>query len=386
LRRLLPIAIVIGPFLALAIGIAVMRSRGPEPPPPVAAGALRGANVLLVTIDALRADHVGAFGSAGSLTPMLDEFAKNGLQFPRAYAHAPLALPSYQSLLSARYPNRDSEGAALAAALQAAGYRTGAFVGASTLGAASGLSRGFDRYDDRMISGPERRAEQVLEPAYDWIVSQPSAASAPWFAWVQINDPDEPYVPPEPYLSKYSSEPYDGEVAYADAAFGVFIAQLRRADALGHALVVITSDHGASVGDRGDSSPRRPVSEDMLRVPLVVWGPPQIRAGVFDELTRLVDVAPTILDLIGAAPLAGADGRSIRPFVSGEQAFDDAASYFEAGALRGIIQGRFKLIAAPAPELYDLAADPREQRNLAADHPDRVRELQDRLAQIVVPR
>ncbi len=425
MKKSLLLLVVAGPVVVLAIGVALMRGRPPSPPQPIAAGALRGANVLLVTIDTLRADHVGVYGSEGMLTPTIDQFAKEGLRFERTYAHVPLTLPSHASLLTASYPTRNGVhdngtfrlGDALptlAAALKQSGYRTAAFVGSFVLDARFGLGRGFDLYDDRMngssadLEVVQRTAEEVLKPAYRWITGAapstpapgtpaPSTAApstqhrGPWFAWVHLYDPHEPYAPPEPYRSQYASEPYDGEIAYTDASLGAFFAQLRRVAALDNTLVVIASDHGEALGEHGERTHGLFAYDATLRVPLVMWAPPQLRPGVFGETMRLVDVAPTVLDLIGAAPMAGVDGRSIRPFVSGEQPFDRPASYFEAlnanltrgwAPLTGVVRDRLKLIDLPIPELYDLAADPGERQNLYAPQRERARDLESRLDQI----
>ncbi|HWF84985.1 MAG TPA: sulfatase-like hydrolase/transferase [Vicinamibacterales bacterium] len=464
MKKSLLLLVVAGPVVVLAIGVALMRGRPQSPPQPIAAGALRGANVLLVTIDTLRADHVGVYGSEGVLTPTIDQFAKEGLRFERTYAHVPLTLPSHASLLTASYPTRNGvhdngtfrlgdAPPTLAAALKQSGYRTAAFVGSFVLDARFGLGRGFDVYDDRMngssadLEVVQRTAEEVLKPAYQWITGQgsgigaqgsgksngqnPAAAGAPasstappstaapstlapstsapstaapstlapstsapsppWFAWVHLYDPHEPYAPPEPYRSQYASEPYDGEIAYTDASLGAFFAQLRRVAALDNTLVVIASDHGEALGEHGERTHGLFAYDATLRVPLVMWAPPRLRPGVFGETMRLVDVAPTVLDLIGAAPMAGIDGRSIRPFVSGEQPFDHPASYFEAldanltrgwAPLTGVVRDRLKLIDLPIPELYDLAADPGERHNLYAPQRERARDLESRLDQI----
>jgi len=386
---------------------------------PLPAGALRGANVLLVTIDTLRADRVGAYGSTRVLTPTLDRLAAEGLRFATAYAHVPLTLPSHASLLTGSYPTRhgvrdngafrlDDKLPTLAGALKSSGYRTAAFVGSFVVDARFGLDRGFDLYDDRMLGSStglepvQRNAEQVLAPALDWIVggSSPQAPSpaspqppAPgrWFAWVHLYDPHEPYAPPEPYRSRYSSEPYDGEIAFTDAALGSFLNRIRAAAALENTLVVIAADHGESLGEHGERTHGLFAYDATLRVPLIIWAPPRIAAAVFTDPIRLVDVAPTLLDLIGASALANADGRSVRPFAAGEQQFEDPGSYFEAlnanltrswAPLTGIVQGGHKLIDLPLPEVYDLAADPGEQRNVYASQRDRARDLEARLDRI----
>ncbi|MCU1383482.1 MAG: hypothetical protein JWL71_2179 [Acidobacteria bacterium] len=397
-------------------GVLACRGGVRRPTAPIASGALRGANVLLVTIDTLRADRVGAYGSRAGLTPRLDELARTGLRFEHTYAHVPLTLPSHASLMTASYPTRNGVhdngtfrlGAAsttVADALTREGYRTAAFVGSFVLDARFGLGRGFMLYDDRMngrggdVEFVRRNAEQVLAPAYTWITAgqpgehaetQPIASThgGPWFAWVHLFDPHEPYNPPEPFRSRYASAPYDGEIAYTDAALGAFLERLRAANALTNTLVIVLSDHGESLGEHGERTHGLFAYDATLRVPLVMSAPARLPAGVFGDTMRLVDVVPTMLDLVGARPLPDVDGRSVRPFVAGEQPFDRAASYFEAlnanltrgwAPLTGIVLDRLKLVDLPIPELYDVGADPGEQHNIYAQQRSRARDLEMRL-------
>jgi tetratricopeptide (TPR) repeat protein len=397
--------------LIVATGVASATGcrRASEPArTPIDAGSLRGANVLLITIDTLRADHVGAYGSPAGVTPTLDDFAKAGVRFERTYAHAPLTLPSHASLLTSSYPTRNGvhdngtfrlgdSTATAADVMKRAGYRTAAFVGAFVLDKRFGLARGFDLYDDRMmgrggdVEFVQRSAEQVLAPAYEWITSGGSGPGSPWFAWVHLYDPHEPYSPPEPYRSRYAASLYDGEIAYADAALGAFVAELRRANALSHTLIIIASDHGESLGEHGERAHGLFAYEATLRVPLIMWAPPTLRPAIVGDTMRLVDVVPTMLDLLGLPPMTNVDGRSMRPFMGGEQPFDRAASYFEAlnanltrgwAPLRGVVLDRLKLIDLPIPELYDLDADPGEQHNLYAQQRERARDLEARLDRI----
>jgi tetratricopeptide (TPR) repeat protein len=231
----------------------------------------------------------------------------------------------------------------------------------------------------------------VLAPAYEWITSGAAAAPTPWLAWVHLYDPHEPYAPPEPYRSRYAAEPYDGEIAYTDAALGAFVAELRRTNALDRTLVIVASDHGESLGEHGERAHGLFAYDATLRVPLVMWAPPHLQPGLFHDTMRLVDVVPTILDLLGAPALPNVDGRSVRPFIGGAQPFDWPASYFEAlnanlargwAPLTGVVAGGLKLIDLPVPELYDLDADPGEQHNLYAPQRARAHDLEARLDQI----
>jgi arylsulfatase A-like enzyme/Tfp pilus assembly protein PilF len=371
---------------------------------PIAAGVLRGANVILVTIDTLRADHVGAYGSPLGLTPTIDRFASEGLRFPTAYSHVPLTLPSHTTLLTGLYPtmsgvhdngSRLVAKPTLAATLKAAGYRTAAFVGSFVLDARFGLNAGFDTYDDRMLGSSadlnvvERPAEQVLMPAADWIL-QPPLSPQPFFVWVHLYDPHEPYAPPEPYRSRYAADLYSGEIAYADAALGRFFDRVRSSGALDRTLVVIASDHGESLGEHGERTHGLFAYDSTLRVPLVVWAPAALRPAVVAGTARLVDVMPTVLDLAGVPSPAG-DGRSLRTLAAGGSVADEPESYFEAlnanltrgwAPLKGVVRHQLKLIDLPIPELYDLAADPGEGKNLYASSRDRARDLESRLDRI----
>jgi arylsulfatase A-like enzyme/Tfp pilus assembly protein PilF len=389
---------------ATALAAALACGRAGAPALPIAAGALRGANVILVTIDTLRADHVGAYGSALGLTPTLDRFAGEGLRFSTAYAHVPLTLPSHTTLHTGLYPttngvhdngSRLATKPTLAGVLKAAGYRTGAFVGSFVLDARFGLNAGFDTYDDRMLGSSadlnvvERAAEQVLAPASKWITAPrpETPARSPWFAWVHLYDPHEPYAPPEPYRSRYAGDLYSGEIAYADAALGRFFDRLRAAGALDRTLVVIASDHGESLGEHGERTHGLFAYDATLRVPLIVWAPTALHPAIVAGTARLVDVMPTVLDLVGVPPPA-VDGRSLRMMATGTGVGDEPESYFEAlnanltrgwAPLRGVVRHQVKLIDLPIPELYDLAADPGENRNLYASQRERARDLESRL-------
>jgi arylsulfatase A-like enzyme/Flp pilus assembly protein TadD len=429
-----------GFVLAAALSSACGR---PARVPPVAAGGLRGFNVLLVTIDTLRADHVGAYGSALGATPTLDRLAAEGLRFDVAHAHVPMTLPSHTTIMTGLYPiangvhdngsfRYDGSKPTLAGELKRAGYRTAAFVGAFVLDARFGLNTGFDLYDDRVQGSSanleivQRPAAAVLAPAYEWIVSgenpepknpepknqnpepknqnpepknqnpepknqnperrTPNAEPRPWFTWVHLYDPHEPYAPPEPYASRYAQDPYSGEIAYADASLGAFLDRLRAAHALDRTLVVIASDHGESLGEHGERTHGLFAYESTLRVPLIFWAAGSIAPAAVAAPARLVDIMPTIADLVGA-PSGSSDGRSLRTVAGGERA-EDPGSYFEAlnanltrnwAPLKGLLRGGLKLVDLPLPELYDLNADPAESHNLYAAQRDRAGDLESRL-------
>ncbi len=391
----------------LALALAVLAVACGRHAPPLRSGSLRGANVLLVTVDTLRRDRLGAYGATGGLTPTLDRLAAGGLRYTRAYSHVPMTLPAHTSILTGLLPAHhgvhnnvsyrlNETVPTLATALEAAGYRTGAFVGAFVLDARFGLNRGFDVYDDRMPSNPDqvsfrfvqRRADEVLQAAGDWILGAPGRQSidnrqstdgtsqSPWFAWVHLFDPHAPYDAPEPYRAGRS--PYDAEVAYTDAMLGRFLDRLRGSHALDRTLVVMTADHGESLGEHGENTHGLFAYDATIAVPLVLDGP-QIGVGVVDAPVSHADITPTVLDLTGTPAPSGFDGQSLVGLPDGSRAipFEALDANLTRGwaPLTGVISGGWKYIDLPIPELYDLDADPHETRNLASREPGRVTTL-----------
>jgi arylsulfatase A-like enzyme len=328
-------------------------------------------NVLLVTVDALRADRLRA-----DLTPTLTTLATRGVRFERMYSHAPTTLPSHASVLTGLLPpshgvrndvfRLDDTVVTLAELLQANGYRTGAFVGSSLLDIRYGLDQGFDEYDDRYASSAtdatgtaERHAADVLGAAASWLERQ----REPWFGWIHLADAHAPYK-----ASGSRRQGYDGAVASVDEAFGRFLHTLPHGP-IDRAMVVVTADHGESLGDHGERTHGLFAYDATLRVPLVIAGPgiaPRVATGVASH----VDLMPTILALTGTAPRA-TDGHSLVPLLKGEQ-LPDRPVYFEAldasltrgwAPLTGVVAEGWKFVDLPIPELYDLATDPHERTN-----------------------
>jgi arylsulfatase A-like enzyme/Tfp pilus assembly protein PilF len=348
-------------------------------------GALGGYNVLLVTIDTLRVDRVGAYGNRAGLTPTLDRLAASGVRYAHAYSHVPMTLPAHTSILTGLTPPRsgvrnnttfklDEHVPTLATFLKRGGYRTGAFIGAFVLDARFGLARDFDEYDDRLphtgqasFHFAERRGADVVKAAGDWITTatQPTALShQPWFAWVHLFDPHAPYDAPAEYRAGRS--PYDAEVAYADAMVGALLTRLAAAGQMDRTLVVVTSDHGESLGEHGETTHGLFAYDSTVRVPFVL-NAPGIGPAVVDLPVAHTDIVPTILDLTGADVPGDLDGRSlVGDTDSGRALYIEAldASLTRGWApLTGVVQNGWKYIDLPDAELYDLTADAGEQRN-----------------------
>jgi len=368
-------------------------------------------NVLLVTIDTLRADALGSYGGR-AITPNLDHLAAIGLRFDSAHAHAVTTLPSHASILTGLYPTQhgihDNNGyrlpptlSTLASRLKSQGFATGAFVGAFPVDSRFGLTSGFDTYDDHYpgTSGgrefvlPERRAGEVVALATAWIRAQ----HGKWFAWVHVFDPHAPYRPPPPFDREYASSPYHGEVAYTDSALAPLFSTVA-ADRSGRpTIVIVTGDHGEGLGDHGEETHGLFAYEATLRIPLLVAqfhadGLSWDAAGSSGAATggvaiptpvRHVDIVPTVLDLLQLPAAAKLPGRSLLASVA-PGAGDPKGSYFEAmsaslnrgwAPLRGVVLGREKYVDLPIAELYDLKVDPGESANLVAVNPERVRTL-----------
>ena len=362
-------------------------------------------SLLLVTIDTLRADRVGAYGYRPAETPALDRLAREGLLVEDAVVQVPQTRPSHASIFTGRQPYEhgirdnfspplDTAHPTLATLLKQQGYATGAFIGAYPVSRDSGLDRGFDVFDDPFGGSPggglrlersARPAGPVVDAALAWLQG---LAARPFFAWVHVFDPHAPYEPPAPYRERFRSSPYDGEVAYADSQVGRLIDWLNRSGEAGRTLVVVTSDHGEGLGDHGEDEHQLFVYDTTLRVPLVLSWPGRLPAGrrVAGQF-RSVDFLPTVLDLLGQ-PAVPTSGASRAGALLDTSPIPDNESYAESlfgqlhfgwAPLRAIRGQGWKYIDAPRAELYSLREDPGETRNRIDDRGQVALALRDRL-------
>ena len=347
-------------------------------------------SVVVITIDTIRADRLSAYGFGSASQPALDRLAREGVVFEQAISVAPLTLPAHTSLFTGLFPPghevRDNVSppahaglVTLAELLREQGYRTGAFTGSTVLAADRGLAQGFERYTDSERSarrsdwqrGLQRRADAVVADAIDWLDAD---AGSRFFLWTHFYDPHRPYDPPEPYRSEYV-DPYLGEIAFVDSQVARLLEALDRRGRLASTFVVVAGDHGESLGDHGERDHGIFVYDAVLRVPLIIAGPGLAPARVATTV-RLVDVMPTVLDLVGR-PIPAMDGISLVDLMRGRPRGPGRDVYAESfyprrlgwAPLRTLRDDRFKLIDAPRPELYDLSRDPFEQRNVLAQHP-----------------
>lgn len=354
-------------------------------------------NVLLVTIDTVRADRVGAYGYGRGSTPTLDRLAREGVRFTDATTQAPLTAPAHTAILTGQYPARlgvrDNAAmsippgtATLAQLFKARGYRTGGFVGAFILGPEYGFGEGFDTFDATFAQfragsklQAQRRGGEVVDAALRWLrgpaaAAPPNRNPPPFFAWLHLYDAHAPYEAPPAFRTRFPSSAYDAEVAYVDSCIGRVIAALEQSGELDRTLVSVVADHGEGLGDHGEAEHGLFLYDSVLRIPWIMRLPARDAAGtVVKSQVRTIDVAPTMAALAGI-PMTKIDGESAVPLIRGSAApRDPAPSYAETfypkwhfgwSELKSVRVGDWKYIDAPKPELYDMRSDAGERRNL----------------------
>lgn len=356
-------------------------------------------SVVLITLDTVRADHLGCYGYSRIETPNLDRLAAAGVRFTRAYTQVPITLPSHAVILTGTYPMsngvRDFTSSGLpgdiptlAEVLRRNGYRTAAFVSSFVLNSMWGLNRGFEVYDDDMGPGVghseqlalvQRRGDRTVDRMFDWLNRN---GREPFFAWIHLYDAHSPYSSPDPYRTRYRSRPYDGAIAFDDAQVGRVITRLRQMALYDNTLIVLTSDHGESLGEHGEAEHGFFIYNATIHVPLVLKLPRQpVEGRVVLEPVSTVDIASTVAQVcrIPAAQTVSFEGRSLDllassiPPVSSPDAAVYAESYYPRDSfgwheLRGVVTAEYEYIGAPRPELYGLDQDPGERSNIMAGH------------------
>src|SRR5712691_8800876 len=372
-------------------------------------------NILIVTVDTLRADRVGCYGYPGGLTPSVDALAKDAIVFERGVAQVPLTLPSHTAIFTGTYPFHNGvrdftaqplseRFRTLAESLKANGYATGAVVSSFVLDRSWGLARGFDSYDDafagqefleRNLGRVERRAEESVDHAVGWLEAH---SNQPFFLWLHLYDPHSPYNPPEPFRTQYAKQLYEGEIAYADSQLGRLFSWLKKApnSLYDNTLIVFLSDHGESLGEHGEKEHGFFIYDSTVRVPLVVK-PPR-RAGFKPQrvatTVETVQVGPTVLDLVVAQDSIQKqfEAKSLVPLMTGNPHGPERPAYSETfypansfgwSPLRSMQTTRYHYIEAPKQELYDHAADPTEAKNIADKNDSIATNLRTQLTQLL---
>lgn len=356
-------------------------------------------NVIVITLDTTRADRMGFLGSKRGLTPNLDAFARQSAVFTQAYSQAPLTPVSHATIFTGTYPQfhqvldfpmplaKDLPFAP--DILHAHGYHTAAFIGSLALdpaGGAPGFDRGFDTYfadfhsrdfrEKDRYKTVERRGEEVVAHALAWLAEHPQG---PFFLWVHLYDPHDPYDPPEPYKTRFNKEPYDGEIAYVDSVVGNFFRELKARGLYDGAAIALMADHGESLGAHGEDTHGVFLYDETIHVPLVIKLPHGGEVGKqVENRVELVDVLPTLLQVVGVEVPAEVQGESLLGVMKGDggEAWRDHPAYSESdypylaygwGALQAMRVGKYLYVQAPHRELYDRVVDPKAQRNLAPE-------------------
>jgi choline-sulfatase len=383
----------------LAVGVVIagaifLASRRPVP---TSTSPATRDNILLITLDTTRADRLGAYGYPQARTRWLDRLAAEGVRFDAAFSPAPITLPAHASILTGLYPFEhgvrnngnfylEDRFETLASLLSKHGYRTAAFVSSFVLDRRYGLARGFETYDDRMQGAQaqvvnleaERRGDRTSAALNAWLDGQPTG-SAPFFAWLHLYDPHEPYRAPQPFGSAFAAAPYDGEIAFVDAIVASVLDKLAQRGLRDRTIIAVIGDHGESLGDHGEETHSMFVYDAAIRIPLLLWRPGRLPAGaVVAQPVRAIDLAPTLLDLVGAPPLHTPHARSLVPLISATSSPGAEPVYAETylpqfylnwAPLRTLRDDRWKFIDAPKPELYDLVTDPAERLNVFETQP-----------------
>ena len=346
-----------------------------------------GLNVLLVTMDTTRADRLGCYGYKRAETPNLDNLAARGVEFLNVYCQAPLTTPSHCSILTGTYPlyhrvrNNGSYVLSpalvtLAEVLKDQGFATAAFVSSFTVDSRFGLDQGFEVYDDRFAEAQafkalnsERKAEKTFEAFSRWLGKNQART---FFCWVHFYDPHLPYDPPAPYNVEFADSLYDGEIAYMDQYIGKTIEALREKGLLAKTLVILAGDHGEAFGEKVEAGHGVFLYDGTMKVPLIFYGENHLPAGLaIKSRVRLIDLAPSILDMLNVPVNKEVQGTSLLPYISGKKK-EDLSSYIETyfprenygwSELVGLVDGDWKYIKAPKEELYNLKADPEETKN-----------------------
>ncbi len=391
-------------FLTVCLLLPICAIAATQPAPP----KLRP-NIILITLDTVRADHLACYGYTEIQTPTLDALAHDGVVFERAISQVPLTWPSHAAILTGTYPFQNGvqdftgqplapEFHSVAQALKQHGYATGAVVSAFVLDRSWGLNRGFDFYDDAFsaetfqkkdIGLVDRRAAESVSHAIAWVKKTPHR---PFFLWLHLYDPHSPYDPPEPFRTQYKDHLYDGEIAYADHELGRLVTFLKQNHIYDHTLIAFLSDHGESLGDHGEHEHGFFVYNSTVHIPLIVKPPAGsgIRPSRVARPVETVAVAPALLQAVGIKDPIEKQFHSHGLF--GSEAEKEDSGYSETfypfssfgwSPLHALETARYHYIEAPEPELYDVVADPAEKNNLAPQQSATVAVLKDKVATLL---
>ena len=375
----------------------------------VAAAPSAPPNVVVITVDTLRADHLGCYGDRQIRTPNIDALAQEGIRFERAYTPVPVTLPAHTALFTGTYPLRSGmhdfadnklnpAQPTLASVLKENGYVTGAVIGSAVLDSRFGLNHGFDFYYDHFdfsrlqesnLDQMERSGDLVADQALDWLDKN---YQKKFFLWMHLYDPHYPYRPPSPYSEEYQDRPYDGEIAFADSQVGRLIRELKEKGVYQNTVIVFTGDHGESLGEHGEKTHGFFIYNATLHIPTIIRLPGGPAAITVSALVSLPDVMPTVLAYLKIDVPSEVQGRNLLPLLKEESKEGPRSLYAETflprlhfnwSELRGAETENYHFIDAPKPELYDLTRDPGETNNLYAQKKAVAEEMRAKLMTLI---
>ncbi len=371
-------------------------------------------NVILFTLDTLRADHLACYGYPDVRTPYLDSMARRGVLFEQASTNSPLTLPAHCSILTGMYPTfhgvringntaLNDKQTTLAEVFSSQGYQCGAFIAAFVLDGRWGLKQGFQHYDDQFdlkkykhldLGAIQRPGNEVMDAALSWLDEQ---KSAPFFAWIHLYDPHTPYEPPEPYLSEYGPRGlaglYDGEIAFMDEQIGRCIKWLENNGLDKKTILVFVGDHGEGLGSHGEGTHGYYIYDYAVHVPLIMVTPFKDLRGIrVSSQVRVIDIFPTLLETAEIISPVKTPGRSLLPMMFRPNQEEDGYAYMESmspnlqfgwSPIHSLRNTQYKFIDTPKMELYDLVQDPNEENNLIQKHPSIAREMKNNLDRLM---
>ncbi|MCP5047914.1 MAG: sulfatase-like hydrolase/transferase [bacterium] len=375
---------------------------------------LNDLNVILITLDTLRADYISAYHKGKADTPNIDRVADEGVRFERCISQTPLTLPSHTSILSGSYPLfhqiRDNGGFLVPESLemvsevvQKKNFSTSAFIASYVLHSKWGINQGFDTYSDDFdltkfkkvsLGIIQKRADEVLGNAKTWLRNHKQRnGDKKFFTWVHLYDPHTPYDPPSPFKEKYPRRPYRGEVEYLDHQLGLFFDFLKQEGLYDRSLIILTADHGESLGQHGERTHGFFIYETTVHVPLIIRAPFEFPASTVNNVVELIDLAPTILDALGIAVPSSYQGQSLLGLMMGENQRTKTSAYTETyyprlhfgwSELKALyFDKHWKYILAPKEELYDLSSDKTEGDNLALKKSFQVTQVKSRFQRFI---
>lgn len=359
-------------------------------------------NVVLISLDTCRTDHLSCYGCPIKTTPVLDTIAADGVMFTQAQSTNPMTFPAHCSMFTGTIPpfhgvrsnfnyHLSDASITLAEILRDHDFQTAGFVGAFPLHSRFGIAQGFDTYgdevgmDDGGDSYNQRKGEVVSAEAMAWLDRH---GDSPFFLFLHYFDPHSPYKAPEPFASKFGTNAYAGEIGYTDHCVGQVIEKLKAMDLYDSSLIIVVGDHGEGLNEHHEMEHGFYIYQSTIRVPLIIRPPGYSSHRQVDDTVSVIDIVPTVLSLLDLSPPSQVQGVALTDYLFGQpEENQERAVYCETSwpmmygccPLRGIICDHWQYVSSIQPELYDLTADPAQLHNLFNEYPEKARNFHDQL-------